>query len=153
MLKEFFFLTRVDAMDSSEDELATFYRGLSDEYLISQLASGDLTELAQSVARKELSQRGVDAPAPVPPVEEIAETGDEGDEDGIDFVTVAHFFVPTEAHILCGRLEAEGIPAVVTDANLAIAVDGVRVRVPVEFAPEAAGMVDAIQRGEFMLPE
>jgi hypothetical protein len=147
-------------MNSSEDELTTLYRGLSDEYLITKLASGDLTELAQSVVRKELSQRGVDAPAPALPIEESEETGEDGDEDGIDFVTVAHFFVPTEALILRGRLEAEGIPAVVTDANLvqannliSVAVGGVRVQVPVEFAPEAEGIVDAIQRGEFMLPD
>ncbi len=121
------------------------------------MASGDLNELAQSVVRRELSQRGVDAPAPVSLVEE---TEEEGEEDGIDFVTVAHFFIPTEAHILRGRLESEGIPAVVTDANLvqannliSVAVGGVRVQVPVEFAPEAEGIVDAIQRGEFMLPD
>lgn len=61
-----------------------------------------------------------------------------GDDDGdVEWVTVATFWTPTEAHIARLRLESEDIPVVVLDENLvawewqlAIAVGGIKLRVP-----------------------
>ncbi len=81
------------------------------------------------------------------------------EEEG-DFVTVAQFLNPTEAHIVCSCLEAAGVPAVVADANLvqmnslwAVAFGGVRIRVPSTRATEAKEVIDAFNRGDFALPE
>ena len=81
-------------------------------------------------------------------------------EDESDFVTVAQFLDPTEAHIVCSCLEAAGVPAVVADANLvqlnslwAVAFGGVRIRVPSARATEAREVIEAFNRGDFSLPD
>lgn len=80
--------------------------------------------------------------------------------DPAEFLTIARFLVPLDAHILRARLEAEGIPAVLADDNLvqtnsliAAAVGGVRVQVPATRAAEAQAIVTAIANGEFDLGE
>ena len=81
------------------------------------------------------------------------------EEEG-DFVTVAQFLNPTDAHIVCSCLEAAGVPAVVADANLmqmnslwTVAFGGVRIRVPSTRATEAREVIDAFNRGDFALPD
>lgn len=61
-----------------------------------------------------------------------------------DFVTVASFINRLQAHLVCGGLRWRGVDAVVMDENListywqyAIAIGGVKVRVPVEDAADA----------------
>lgn len=70
------------------------------------------------------------------------------------FVVVAQRFTPTEAHILRGCLEAAGIPATVSDANLVqadnwltTAVGGVRVNVPHAFLEQAREVIAALDAG------
>lgn len=142
-------------MKDQQTELAEIFAGLSDEYLLEQSASGDLTEAAQSAAERELRARGIEPPPPV-----LRPVQDDGtaEDAPVDFVTVARFLLPTDAHILRGRLEAEGIPAVVTDANLvqannliSVAVGGVRVQVPVNYVTEAIAVVAAVRRGDYAL--
>lgn len=60
------------------------------------------------------------------------------------FVTVATYFHSTEAHIAAGRLEAEGIPVhlhginhVSADWLVALALGGIRLQVPDQFAGPA----------------
>lgn len=84
---------------------------------------------------------------------------DNGEYEG-DFVTVAQFLNPTDAHIVCMCLEAAGIDAVVADANLvqtnslwAVAVGGVRIRVTESRVAEAKEVIDAFNRGDFAIPE
>ncbi|MDX8386049.1 MAG: DUF2007 domain-containing protein [Gallionella sp.] len=77
-----------------------------------------------------------------------------------DFVTVAQFLDPTDAHIMRSCLEAAGVPAIVADANmvqmhslLSIAVGGVRIRVPANHVAEAEEVIAAFNRGDFALPD
>lgn len=77
-----------------------------------------------------------------------------------ELLTIARCFSAIEAHILQGRLEAEGIPAVLADENLIqvndllnVAVGGVRIRVPSARAAEATAIVEAIRRGDFALAD
>jgi hypothetical protein len=42
----------------------------------------------------------------------------EGPPDGGDLVMIARPFTPIEAHMLQSRLQADGVPAVVTDAHI-----------------------------------
>jgi hypothetical protein len=70
------------------------------------------------------------------------------------FVVVAQRFTPTEAHILRGCLEAAGIPATVSDANLVqadnwltTAMGGVRVNVPRAFVEQARTVIEALEAG------
>lgn len=74
-------------------------------------------------------------------------------------VTVARTEMAPEAHILRGRLEAEGIPAfvehehhVTADWFVSNALGGVKLQVPVEHAPAAAKVLRQWERGEFVLP-
>lgn len=141
-------------MRDAGDALAETYRGFSNEYLIERLQSGELTEMAQAVALQELASRGIAIPVDPNVAEEQPPEAQAPDE----FITVARFLVPLEAHILRARLEAEGIPAMLADENLvqinnllAIAVGGVRVLVPTSFATAAEEVIRAVQRGEFTL--
>ncbi|MCX7170078.1 MAG: DUF2007 domain-containing protein, partial [Proteobacteria bacterium] len=75
-----------------------------------------------------------------------------------DFVTVARFLNPTDAHIVCSCLEAAGVPALVADANLAqtnslwtIAIGGTRVLVTASHVAEAKKIIEAFGRGDFAL--
>jgi len=77
-----------------------------------------------------------------------------------DFVTVAQFLDPTDAHIMRSCLEAAGVPAIVADANmvqmhslLSIAVGGVRIRVPESYVAEAKDVIEAFNRGDFALTD
>lgn len=141
-------------MNTDRRDLARRFRELSDDELVSLCASGDLSELAQSVALEELDSRGINPP-PARPGAAFAGAEYEG-----DFVTVAQFLNPTDAHIVRGLLGSAGILAVVGDANLAqmhnllaVAIGGVRVRVPAARAAEAKEVIAAYNRGDFALPD
>lgn len=138
-------------MNTDRLDLSKRYQELSDDELMALCGSGNLNEVAQSVAFEELRVRGLQAPRPVR--EKVERAEDEG-----DFVTVAQFLNPTDAHIVRGLLEASGIRAVVGDANLvqmnnlwAVAIGGVRVRVPAARVPEARAAVAAYNRGDLAL--
>src|SRR6478672_774427 len=105
-------------MDVTPESLAEKFRLYEDNELLELFRSGDLTELAQTVARAELASRGIDpassaAPSSPPPDEE-PEQAVEG-----DLVMVARMYNPLEAEMLRGRLESEGIPAMVADTQTA----------------------------------
>jgi hypothetical protein len=77
-----------------------------------------------------------------------------------DYVTVAQYLNPTDAHIVSMCLEAAGITAIVADANLvqtnslwAIAVGGVRIRVPEMHVAEAEDVIAAFNRGDYALAD
>ena len=72
--------------------------------------------------------------------------------------TVASYLDPIEAHIVCGRLQAEGIDAIVSDdqTNLANwewrqAIGGTRVRVAEAQYAEAKALIAALDDGDFAL--
>jgi hypothetical protein len=77
-------------------------------------------------------------------------------------ITVATFSQPTEAHILKGRLEAEGIPCFLGDEHIiaaqplySVAVGGVKLRVTEGDEEEARAMIARIQGGmsEYILDD
>lgn len=77
-------------------------------------------------------------------------------------VTIATFGEPTEAHILKGRLEAEGIPCYLGDEHIvsvqpfySVAVGGVKLRVPEGREADARAIVEQVQEGksEFYLDD
>ena len=69
--------------------------------------SGDLTELAQTVARAELASRGIDPGAVRSAFAAAAEAEPEPTVEG-DLVMVARMLDPLEAEMLRGRLESGG---------------------------------------------
>ena len=75
-------------------------------------------------------------------------------------VAIASFLTPTEAFLLQGLLEAEGVHAVVADAQmvqmnefLAPALGGVRVLVPHSALGQAHEIKAAAARGDYRLDE
>jgi Putative prokaryotic signal transducing protein len=175
-------------MDVTRETLQESFRLLNDAELLSQFHSGELTGLAQEVAAAELRSRGIDLAKPrieaakaeaaevetdklEAEIEErqqkppgIGESQERQKEpldlgDG-DIVQVARFLDPMEAQILRGRLEAEGVRAMVADANmvqvnaiLAPVIGGVRVLVPQSHLEHAQEIVRAIQRGDYALKD
>ena len=138
-------------MELFKGALVEIYRHFSDEYLLEKLHSKTMTELAQQVVKEELESRGI-CYLPMPaqafvfaaPVRNYP----------LEYVTVASSFNSITMHILRARLEAEGIPAILADANMAqsyslvsVAVGGVRLQVPVEYAEEAMQIIADVNSG------
>lgn len=140
-------------MNTDPLELKKYFHDISDEELLRRCSSGSLTEDAQSLAEAELASRGMSLPGQVT-------SQDENYPYEGDFETVAQYFNPTDAYVIAGCLEAAGIPTIVADTNLvqvhsllAIAVGGVRIRVPAKRAAEAKNVIAAFYRGDFALPD
>jgi hypothetical protein len=137
--------------DTESDALADAYRGFSDEYLRERIQSGDLTDAAVAVAQQELRSRGLEAPAAPPPAEDETMF----DAPAEEFVTIARILNPVNAQILQARLAAEGIMAVVGDANMtqtynliSIALGGAKLRVPKSQVAAANEIIAAIRSGK-----
>ena len=87
----------------------------------------------------------------------LDQMGGEDQDRGCEMLTtVARFFEPWEAHMLCGRLKAEGIPATVTHEfhvwvnwPLSNALGGVKVQVPRNFESAARAIEQSCRDGEF----
>ena len=139
-------------MSVARQSLVEHFQLLSDEELLAQFQSGELTDLAKEVAALELGHRKIDFSEP------MAEKPAQGDAtfDSGDLALVARYFTAAEAYMLQSRLEIEGVPAVVTDAQMAqnllsLAIGGVRVLVPESYLPRAREIALAIERGDFAL--
>jgi hypothetical protein len=90
---------------------------------------------------------------------------DEGSEDGApldggDFVLLTRFFNPIDAYMLQNRLQADGVLAVVAEANivetdrlLTTALGGVRVLVLEADFGRAREIMRAVARGDYRLDE
>ena len=98
------------------------------------------------------------------PYPTLARTASESQADEApphgELVTVTRVFNSLEAEMLRGCLENEGIPVtlgdaqtVQTDTLLTVALGGIRVMVPVAFAPSARLTVEAFQRGALQIDE
>jgi hypothetical protein len=149
-------------MTITRQSLLERFQLLSDEELLALFRSGDLIELAQDVAAQELRQRGVDLAKPAAALpadsEDSSGGGDEGTSGSGGLVLIARLFTALDAHLLQGRLEVEGVPAVVVDDNivqtnpfLTMAVGGVRVLVPESHAKHAREIARAVERGDYAL--
>ncbi len=133
------------------------FEQMGDEELLRRYRSGDMTEEAKQVALEELRSRAlIVGPAPL----ETAEVLEDAPTEGADVVCLARFLVPTDAHILCGLLEAEGIATVAGDAHLVqanpfltTAVGGVRVLVYDKDFVRAREVLHAYRNGDYALPE
>jgi hypothetical protein len=145
-------------MDITRETLEQTFAQLSDTELLARYASPDLTELGRAVAREALEARDMAVPA-----DAIFDTGNDagGALPGSHaLVVLTRFWTPTEAYLLQALLAAEGVPAVVADANTvqanqlwATALGGVRVLVPEAFLPQAQAVQAAFKNGEYALDE
>jgi hypothetical protein len=141
--------------DEREDILET-YRDMSTEELLDHWESGTLTEYALQTAAEELVRRGV----ALPPVEQIeAENRAAAPPEDAVLETIAHSYEPTEMQILRGRLEADGIPAVVIDDNVNLTNSvlaehgGLRLEVAAQHAEEATRIVAEVRSGKLALDD
>lgn len=133
-----------------ERALAEIYRAYNDDYLLEKYRSGTLTALGEKVVSQELLNRNI-CPLPPWPVNPAVKADQSAP---LRFVTVASSFNSIAMHILCARLEAEGIPAYVADSHMAqaystvsIAVGGARLQVVQEYRDDALELIAAINSG------
>lgn len=132
------------------------FEQMADDELLRRYRSGDMTDEAKEVALDELRARAlIVGPAPL-----NAEAAAEESGAGVDVVCLARLLVPTDAHILCGLLEAEGIATVAGDAHLVqanpfltMAVGGVRVLVYERDLARAREILRAWRDGDYALSE
>jgi len=140
-------------MDIDPARIAKRFHDMNDDELLHLGNSGNLTEIAQSLANAELASRGFEVfGSPASPPETLPDEG--------GFQTIARFHNPLDAQIIKSCLESAGITTLLADANLvqtnslwAIAVGGVSVLVPSARTGEAKEIIDAYDRGDFTLPD
>jgi len=137
--------------------LVKHFRLLSDEELLAQFKSGELTDLAKEIAGSELRGRKIDC-SKLEAEKAVAEepTTDDAAVDTGDLVLAARYSTAAEAYMLKSRLELEGVPAIVTDAQMAqnlvpLAIGGVRVLVPESCLSRAREIALAVEKGDFAL--
>lgn len=82
------------------------------------------------------------------------------DTTGGDWLAVATYYLPTDAHIVRGCLAAAGVPAMVaddqlvqTDSLLTPALGGVRILVPQAYWQQARDVIAAFERGDYQLDD
>ena len=144
-------------MTVTRQSLTEHFHLLNDAELQILFQSGDLTDLAQEVAAEELKRREIDPSAPI--AERHAADQPKPLGRG-DLILIARFSNVWQAQMLQGRLEVEGVPAIIADANivqtnplLTIAVGGARVLVPESHVARAREIATAIERGDYTLDD
>lgn len=145
-------------MTVTRQNLVAHFRLLSDDELLDQFRSGDLTDVAQEVASAELRSRKInfsEAQSPKP----TTEPGLKGPWSSEDLVLVARLN-SVSANLLQSRLHAEGVPAILADEfayrNIPFGgagLDGVRVLVPESYLDRAAEIKTKIDRGDYALDD
>ena len=130
-------------------------RDLDDEALLQRYASGDLTELAQEVARQELLSRGLALPTLQPESEAAVEESFNG-----ELTLLRNQLAGPTAQVLCAFLESEGIPAVLENLHwntmyslISYSTGGVRLMVHTGDLERARELLTAFDRGDFALDE
>jgi hypothetical protein len=144
-------------MSVTRESLAEHFQLLSDDELLGQFQSGELTDLAKEVAELELRGRKIDCSRP-DAERSVAEEPVEDDAtvDADDLVLAAQYSTAAEAYLLQARLELEGVPAVVTDAAqmiVPLAIGGVRVLVPESHLARAREIALGVEKGDFALDD
>jgi Putative prokaryotic signal transducing protein len=148
-------------MDVTRESLTEKFSEYNNDELLELCRSGDLTELATDVAKAELAKRGLDtarSALTLPPAQPVFEPEPEPAIEG-DLVEVARLLDPTEGEMLRGRLEAEGVPAIVADRQTATQVlyrytiGGVRILVPEAYLERAREVVKADARGDYAIDD
>ena len=130
---------------------------MSDGELLERWSSGRLSEIAVTVAQRELKRRSLAFSAFVP----ANECNEEQSSDSeVTLETVARSFDPLEVEMLRARLQAEGIIAFAFDQGInqmnalySIAVGGIRLMVASEKAQQARQIVDLVRSGALALGE
>ena len=142
-------------MSDHREELSETFARMSDEELIERWSTGYLTDTAVEVAQAEFTRRQISPPDAVRSEPSTEESGPQSD---VSFTTVARSLEPLQIEMLRARLQAEGITAFAVDAGInqvnalvAIAVGGVRLMVPHEFADEAKRIIQLVKSGRFAL--
>ena len=135
------------------DALISFHRDLSDDALLARLSSGTLTEEAQRIALDECRSRGL----PVSTSKELPAPADSAAGGLRAFVAHLDW---TDAQILKGLLESEGIPVLIADGHLAtanrflsVATGGVRLWLHEEHVARAKEIVKLLKEGAFQIDE
>jgi hypothetical protein len=145
-------------MEVTREQLSEKFKFYADEELRQLYRSGDLTPLAREVAAAELARRGVDITTPAAAPSPVAPEPAPAPEIEGDLVEVARLLDPVEAEILRGRLEAEGVPAMVADTHAAHVlfrslIGGVRVLVPEAGLERAREILKADARGDYAIDD
>lgn len=139
-------------MNNNLEDLEERYNQFSDEEIIRLFSSGNLTELAQSVALNELKLRHLAIPFEA-----------KGDNESMEIENleanmrvIAENLTVSEANILCGLIQSEGIPADVGDSNFTnlnspfpSAFGNAYIRVPFEYIKQAMDFINAYNQGKY----
>lgn len=136
------------------DQLVVRFEQYADDVLLDRWTSNDLTDVAREAIASVLESRGI---APSVAAGEAEEPEHSGPVD-TPYETIARFGTSPEAQILCSRLKAEGIRAIVTDEHLVTAnwflsnaLGGIRVQVPRCNVDTARNIIGQIERGDLDL--
>jgi len=145
-------------MEVSREELATRFREMSDEELLSHLRSRDLTPLAVEVATLTLNSRGLASSALSSPADASAYSQEGSVDEGVDLITVAESVNAVDANVIRRLLESHGIFASVWGEHTPVSpwafLPGTlpRVQVRSDQVDQARELLAAMKRGDLELP-
>jgi hypothetical protein len=139
-----------------ENDLIRRFAQMSDDELLEQCASGEFDESARSLLAAELNRRGLFPHA----LSHVPDMGAEVPGSPTGFRHLVRGLSPLGAQILLGRLQAEGVDAYLSGANVTHlepfwfqALGGVRLFVRVEHLAAAIDVINATRDGEYELEE
>jgi hypothetical protein len=148
-------------MNNNREDLVEIYKSFSDEEVVRLYSSGNLTELAKSVALNEIKFRHL----PIPTVQSNSPNLVDVKLDNVvplnsSMKVVASYLSPVEVDILQGLLEAQGVPAYpkysgYSHPNILFPQDfqGCYISVPQEYIEQAATIIQDFKKGDFQLEE
>jgi hypothetical protein len=146
---------RLPKMEDPRTGLRQSFSEMSDEELLERWRGGYLTDIAVEIARTEFSLRGIQPPAYVARRVD-SDTADEAEPS--ELVEIARSQVVVELEMLAARLESEGIPSVIVNANtnrmgpqFSNAAGGARLLVQSQFARNAKDIIALVNSGVFTL--
>ncbi|RUL73158.1 hypothetical protein [Dyella choica] len=135
-----------------ENEFVRRFAEMSDDELQKYAVRAQLDENARVLLTAELSRRGL----LLPEASHVPSTGSAGDANSMGYRQVIRGLSPLNAQILLGRLQAEGVDAYLSGANVTqinplwfYALGGVRLFVHREHLAIAFDVIDATWKGDY----
>jgi hypothetical protein len=139
-----------------ENDLIRRFAQMSDGELLEQFACGEFDESARSLLAAELNRRSLFPPT----LSHVADTGIGVLASPTGFRHLVRGLSPLGAQILLGRLQAEGVDAYLSGANVTQlepfwfqALGGVRLFVRAEHLATAIDVINATRDGEYEVEE
>jgi hypothetical protein len=150
-------------VNTTREQLIARLDQFSDQVLLDKWAAGGLTESGKDALAFLLQSRGIMPSSTASSDASDAKAQGQAEDmpaalDG-SYETLLRTPSLLNAQIICARLDAEGIPAIALDQNMAnaelyrTAIGGIRIQVPRDQITAARDILDRLERGEYAIDD